>query len=181
MSIIPAIKNVYQAKTKRSRPLKSPSMGQSLKIHDYLILFGWQFLLIVGLSLAIGWWAYPVLWIMPVYLHAYLGDVARSFLEHAHPESDEKADKHRLITYSSNPLERIFFAPMNMNYHAAHHLWTSIPYYNLPKADDLLKMHPKSEGLVWRKSYLGFAFHYLFALPLPECQRKSSVSLSSHS
>ena len=51
----------------------------------------------------------------------------RSFVEHSHPESDAKADEHRLITFVSNRIERLFVAPMNMNYHAAHHLWVGIP------------------------------------------------------
>lgn len=180
MSLFPAIKNVYGSRKNKAKPFKVDSnRNANYEPRDLAILFGWQIALITGLSIAIGWWAYPVLWLFPVYLHSYLGDLIRSFLEHAHPESDEKADKHRLITYTSNPLERIFFAPMNMNYHAAHHLWTSIPYYNLPKADAILKTHPKSEELVWRKSYLGFAFRYLFALPLPECQRKAVASYSA--
>jgi fatty acid desaturase len=180
MSLVPAIKNVYGGRKSKDKPKKTRVTGNAnYTARDLVILLGWQLALISGLTISIGWWAYPVLWLLPVYLHSYLGDLLRSFLEHAHPESDEKADKHRLITYTSNPLERIFFAPMNMNYHAAHHLWTSIPYYNLPKADALLKTHPKSEELVWRKSYLGFAFRYLFALPLPECQRKAEASHSA--
>ena len=73
-----------------------------------------------------------------------MGDLVRSVLEHAQPESDAKADQHRLTTFLSNPIEKIFFAPMNMNYHAVHHLWTSIPYYNLPDPDDLDRF---AEGL----------------------------------
>lgn len=180
MSLVPAIKNVYGGRKSKHKPQKNRTSGNTnYTARDLVILLGWQLALISGLTIAIAWWAYPVLWLLPVYLHSYLGDLVRSFLEHAHPESDEKADKHRLITYTSNPLERIFFAPMNMNYHAAHHLWTSIPYYNLPKADALLKKHPISEELVWRKSYLIFAFRYLFALPLSECQGKAETSHST--
>jgi fatty acid desaturase len=178
MSVFPAIKNVYGGKERKvKQPANDFKTNRNYTIRDFAILLGWQIILIGGLSFSIGWWAYPVLWILPVYMHSYLGDLVRSFLEHAHPESDEKADQHRLITYTSNPLERTFFAPMNMNYHAAHHLWTSIPYYNLPKADAILRRHSQSAGLVWRSSYLGFALRYLFALPLSECQRKPSVSL----
>ena len=95
----------------------------------------------------------------------------RTFLEHSHPEADEKADLHRLITYTSNPLERLFFAPMNMNYHAAHHLWTSIPYYRLRRADRKIRSRTAAEGLIWRSAYVGYILRYFLALPLPECRR----------
>jgi fatty acid desaturase len=30
-------------------------------------------------------------------------------------------------------LERLVLAPINVNYHLAHHLYPSVPFYNLPK------------------------------------------------
>jgi fatty acid desaturase len=60
---------------------------------------------------------------------------------------------------------------MNMNCHAAHHIWTSIPYYNLPAADLELQSSPAADGLIWRGSYLGYLLGYSLALPLPECRR----------
>ncbi|MEI9959649.1 MAG: fatty acid desaturase [Limisphaerales bacterium] len=170
MSLYPAVRNVFFGKKKRKRA-DSGAANTSYLFRDFAIIAGWQLALIVGLTWAIGWWAYPVLWLLPVYLHAYLADLVRSFLEHAHPESDAKADEHRLTTFLSNPVERIFFAPMNMNYHAAHHLWTSIPYYNLPAADWEIRKHPASAGLEWRGSYVAFLLRYYLALPLPECRR----------
>jgi fatty acid desaturase len=64
----------------------------------------------------------------------------------------------------------MFFAPMNMNFHAAHHLWVSIPYYNLPKADALMRAHPLATSLEWRRSYVGYLIRYALALPLEECR-----------
>jgi fatty acid desaturase len=137
---------------------------------DVAILLGWQAALIGGLSWTIGWWAYPVLWLLPVFVFTYLGDNLRSFAEHSHPESDAKADAHRLVTYASNHVERLFVAPMNMNFHAAHHLWVSIPYYNLPQADRMMREHPGSAALEWRRSYAGYLWRYLRAMPLEECK-----------
>jgi fatty acid desaturase len=160
-NVVPAVANVF---------VHNKDERESYRPRDLVILFGWQVVLLGGLTLAIGWWAYPVLLLLPVYVFMYLGDIVRSFLEHSHPEADEKADEHRLITYTSNRLERVLFAPMNMNYHAAHHLWPSIPYYNLPTADRELRAHPGSAGLEWRGSYLGYLVRYFLALPLPECR-----------
>ncbi|MFN0178195.1 MAG: fatty acid desaturase family protein [Gemmatimonadales bacterium] len=137
---------------------------------DFLVLAAVQAGLIGGLTWVFGWWGYPVLWLVPVYLVMYLGDNFRSFAEHSHPESDRKSDAHRLITYLSNPVERFFLAPMNMNFHATHHLWPSIPYYHLPRADSEIRSHPDAAGIEWRRSYLGYLVRYWLALPLEECK-----------
>jgi fatty acid desaturase len=140
---------------------------------DLLILLGWQVFLVGGLTAAVGWWGYPVLWLLPVYVFTYLGDLVRSFVEHSHPEADDRADRHRLITFVSTPVERLFLAPMNMNFHAVHHLWTSIPYYNLPVADREVRGRAEAAGLLWRGSYVGYLLRYFLALPLPECRRSA--------
>ena len=44
---------------------------------------------------------------------------------------------------------------MNMNFHAAHHLWPSIPYYNLPVASRELHEHPLGTDIECCGSYLG--------------------------
>jgi fatty acid desaturase len=62
-------------------------------------------------------------------------------------------------------------APMNMNYHTAHHLWPSIPYYNLPTADRLMREHPGAAGLEWRGSYFAYLLTYWLALPIAECKQ----------
>jgi len=138
--------------------------------HDIILLVVWQIGLLVGLTFAIGWWAYPILWLLPVYVFTFLADNLRSFIEHSHPEADDKADRHRLITHISNPIERAFLAPMNMNFHTVHHLWPSIPYYNLPIADAEIRNNSYAAGLEWRKTYLGYLWRYMNALPLEECK-----------
>ena len=79
-----------------------------------------------------------------------------------------------MITYVSSLPELLFFAPMNMNYHAAHHLWVSIPYYNLPIADAEMRRHPLAAELEWRRSYVGYLVRYALALPLEECRVKTA-------
>lgn len=176
-NVVPVLRNVFMREEDgHGAPAEAaPVRGAKYTLRDAAIIVGWQAALIGGLSWAIGWWAFPVMWLLPVYVHAYLGDLVRSFLEHSHPESDDKADEHRLITYASNPIERAFFAPMNMNYHTVHHLWTSIPYYNLPRADREVRQSPGAEGLVWRRSYVGYLLRYYFALPLVECMKAKAA------
>lgn len=181
-SVLRSAGNVFITNTRMERadqqrtrisPLPSYTLG------DFALLACWQIALIGGLSYFIGWWAYPVLWLLPVYVFAFLGDNLRSFAEHSHPESDEKADEHRLITYTSNPIERMFVSPMNMNFHTVHHLWVSIPYYNLPQADGEIRGHPEAAGLEWRRSYLVYLIRYFLVLPLLECKNKPGYDKGS--
>jgi fatty acid desaturase len=167
-SILKSARNVFL-------PGRAPGPAEEVArerytVRDLTILAGVQIALIAGLTWAFGWWGWPVMWLLPVYVFTYLGDSIRSFAEHSHPEADALADEHRLITYVSSPLERMFLAPMNMNFHAAHHLWVSIPYYNLPKADALMRAHPLASSLEWRRSYVGYLIRYALALPLEECR-----------
>jgi fatty acid desaturase len=143
----------------------------SYTLRDFAMLSGWTCLLVGGLTWSIRWWAYPVLWLLPVYLFMFLGDNFRSFAEHSYPGSALVADGHRLVSYTSNPVERMLVAPMNMNYHTAHHLWPSIPYYNLPAADKEIRTRPEATGLEWRSSYVGYLISYWAALPIPDCRQ----------
>lgn len=160
--------------TRGRKKIQNPQAGPGANgytLQDFVILASWFALLAGGLTWFIGWWAYPVLWLLPVYTFMFLGDNFRSFAEHSHPEGDRAADHHRLITYASNPLERMLVAPMNMNFHTAHHLWPSIPYYNLPTADRLMREHPGAAGLEWRGSYFAYLLTYWSALPIAECKQ----------
>jgi fatty acid desaturase len=156
-----------QKNHRNQRLIHSSSDGYRLR--DFALLAGWFVALAGGLTWFIGWWAYPVLWLFPVYAFMYLGDNLRAFAEHSHPESDQTADGHRLITFLSVPLERMFVAPMNMNYHTVHHLWPSIPYYNLPTADSEIRHPAEALGLEWRGSYFAYLVRYWIALPIAEC------------
>lgn len=142
---------------------------------DVAVLASVQLAIAGGLTWGIGWWGYPVLWLIPVYLFMYLGDNFRSFAEHSHPETDAASDEHRLISYRSNPVERFFVAPMNMNCHATHHLWPSIPYYTLPTADRAIRGLPATQGIEWRGSYSRYLLRYWSAQPLEECRPRASV------
>ena len=169
-SLKKVVTNSYVGKKNKLSNAKIKNLVLKYTLRDLLILCSIQLAIIFGLTVSIGWWAYLVLWLLPIFIFAYLADLARSFLEHAQPEPDEKADEHRLITYKSNPIEKLFLAPLNMNFHAAHHLWTSIPYYNLPQADKILQRH-QTPGLIWRKSYFLFALQYLKSLPIFDCKK----------
>lgn len=111
-------------------------------------------------------WSYLLLWIAPIYFLVFVPDEIRAFCDHAILEfPDECGDSQRLVTFLPNKLEAIVFSPHQMNYHAEHHLWPSIPHYNLPKAHEFLKR--RSEVTI-RGSYLAFLWQVLRSLPLSE-------------
>lgn len=139
------------------------------RTRDLALIGIWQAGLLVGLTLLYGWWGYLLLWWVPVFALTFLADNLRTFVEHSHPESDERADAHRLVSFTPSRFEGALFAPMNMNFHAAHHLWPSIPYYNLPTADAEMRAAPGSEVVTWRRSYLGYIWRYARALPVEGC------------
>jgi len=128
-----------------------------------LPVFAAQAILFFAIAARFPWWAYFVYWVLPIYAMVFVADEIRAFCEHAQPLlPDEAADPRRLTTFVPNALERLLFAPHNMNYHAEHHLWPFVPYYNLPKLHALLGRRAEIEV---RRSYLGFILRYFSALP----------------
>ena len=170
--LISALRDVYHIRINKSDSKPKTKLMYTSK--DIILLLSWQVLLISTLSYFVGWWGYPLLWILPVALFAYLPDNFRTFAEHSHPEPDSIADAHRLISFTPNYLERTFLAPNNMNYHAEHHLWPSIPYYNLHIAHAEIKNLPEAKDLVSRNSYLGYLREYMTQLPIVDCFGKDS-------
>ena len=174
-TLLTSVRHVFFTNTSRRADAQSDEPRiQGYTLSDLAILAGWQLALIAGLSWAIGWWAYPVLWLVPVYLFTFLMDNLRTFCEHSQPEADAAADRHRLISYLSHPAERWFISPMNMNLHAIHHLWPSIPYYNLPEATRRVRASQIENGLEWRTSYLKYLWRYYRALPLESCRASAA-------
>lgn len=133
---------------------------------DLLIIAMWQGGLLVGLTLAFGWWGYLLMWWLPVYVFTFAADLARVFCEHSAEDGGHIGLPDRLVTFDGQPLELALFAPKNMNHHTAHHLWPSIPYYNLPRATASLRARmPKlpagSSATTFRDSYCGYLRNYL--------------------
>jgi fatty acid desaturase len=159
-----ALRNVY---SRRTDITQSTAAINSYNMRDLAILLTVQLSLLTGLTYLFGWWGFLAMWLLPVYIFTFCADMARVFCEHSIPENDSEASlANRLVTINSSALERPFFAPMNMNHHVAHHLWPSIPYYNLPKATRLLELELKrkdwfsKESPSSRRSYLCYIAEY---------------------
>ena len=129
-----------------------------------------QCLLFTCFALAGYWWAYFVLWVLPLVTFATFFNGFRTFADHADPTIPVEHDNadERLISYESSAVERFFLSPFHMNYHAEHHLFPNVPHYHLPEIRRLMQASPELRARVkWRRGYLSAALAYIKAVRAP--------------
>ncbi len=142
-------------------PLRDAVLGFVRRRGETVVAQG---LIATALSFAFGLWAYPLFWIAPLYVFGFVPHKIRMFCEHAQPVfPDSAADSRRMITFRPGIVERMLFAPYNLNFHAEHHIWPYVPYYNLAR---LHRLAVESADIEVRPSYFGFIVAYLEHLPL---------------
>lgn len=94
-------------------------------------------ILFLLLALTGVWWAYPLLWLVPLMTWMMVITRVRNIAEHAVvPDSDDPLRNTR--TTRAGFLERLFVAPYYVNYHLEHHLLFYVPCYNLPRVHEIL-------------------------------------------
>lgn len=93
--------------------------------------------MLAALSLAGLWWAYFVLWLLPMATWNPLVTRLRNIAEHAVVKSGGDPFRQARTT-RANPLERLLIAPYWVHYHAEHHLFMHLPCWSLPRAHRLL-------------------------------------------
>jgi fatty acid desaturase len=109
-------------------------------------------ILLASLTLAIGWWAYLMLWIVPMITWFMVITRVRNIAEHAVvPDSDDPLRNTR--TTRANWLERALVAPYFVNYHLEHHLFFYVPAYNLPRLHRILMSGPHASRMEVQPSY----------------------------
>jgi fatty acid desaturase len=104
------------------------------------------------LTLAVGWWAYPVLWVTPLITWFMVITRIRNIAEHAVvPDSTDPLRNTR--TTEAGWIERALVAPYFVNYHLEHHLFFYVPAYNLPKLHRILMHGPHAARMEVQPSY----------------------------
>ncbi len=83
------------------------------------------------------WWAYPLLWLVPLLTWYQVVTRVRNIAEHAVISASDDPLRNTRTTIA-NWLERAFIAPYYVNYHLEHHLLFYVPAYNLPKVHAIL-------------------------------------------
>ena len=105
-----------------------------------------------ALAAAGVWWAYPLLWLLPLLTWQMVITRIRNIAEHAVvPDSNDPLRNTR--TTRANFLERLFIAPYYVNYHLEHHLLFYVPCYNLPRVHRILSESRYAERMEVQPSY----------------------------
>ncbi len=121
---------------------------------DLILLLVTQCSILLVFVFFSDWKDYFLFWIAPLFTITKSLNSLRNYIEHEYQLDEVNIEVNRLVSVQSNRIERFFFAPLNFNFHAEHHLFTNVPYYNLPKLSEILSCH---NNLPYRieKSYLG--------------------------
>lgn len=109
-------------------------------------------ILAVILTLVIGWWAYPVLWLLPLATWNQLVTRLRNIAEHACIDEPDNPLKLARTTRTSF-LERLFIAPYWVAYHGEHHMFMHLPCYRLAEAHRLLTASGVDERMEVEQGY----------------------------
>ena len=80
-------------------------------------------------------WFIPILTLLPAFARI------RTIAEHNYEQSPDELDHTRHV--DGRAIERFFIAPLNINYHIAHHYFPSVPHYNLPRLHRALIAFPE--------------------------------------
>ena len=135
--------------TKKDKTIKV--LKHKYEILDLFSIFTTQILILFLTFKATNFlFSYFILWIAPGILVGGSLNRIRNFLEH----SDPNPNGNPYLTFKSNFFERFILSPFNFNYHAEHHIYPKIPYYNIPKARKLLKKQNLNRKIIYCPSYI---------------------------
>ena len=111
-------------------------------------------ILLAGLTIAGYWWAYFVLWLLPLATWNQLVTRLRNIAEHAVVPDHEDPMRHARTTLASW-WEKLLIAPYWVNYHCEHHMFMHLPCYRLPRAHKLLAKKGVTAQMEVKQGYWG--------------------------
>ena len=82
------------------------------------------------------WFLFFLFWVVPLLTALLPISRLRAIAEHMVVECEHELNSTRHV--DCNRFERFLVAPLNVNYHLTHHLYPSIPCYNLPEMHKIL-------------------------------------------
>lgn len=131
----------------------NPSQNQK-KSNLFFLRLGYYLLIVAILTYLKLWTIIALYWFVPYLTWLQLISRLRSIAEHYALEYDQPLRQTRSI--STNLWEKLFIAPLNLNYHLEHHLYPSVPFYNLAKLHQcLLKSDVFRQEAHLTNGYLG--------------------------
>lgn len=111
-------------------------------LHYQLKRFGFYIVMAFVFFLTGAWHGFLLYWLLPFFTFMLLFLYIRSVAEHF-GSMDYESELGSSRTVYPYLWERAFFAPHNVNYHLDHHLYPSVPFYNLPKLHAALMADPE--------------------------------------
>jgi len=99
--------------------------------------------LLLALILAGLWWAYFVLWLLPMATWFPMVTRLRNIAEHACVEGSSTDPLRAARTTRASWWERAFIAPYWVNFHAEHHLFMHVPCWKLPALHRAVRATPQ--------------------------------------
>jgi len=136
-------------KNKKGSENRSQSAREA--VIPFLITNG---LLLLGLTLLGHWWAYFVLWLLPMATWNMMITRLRNIAEHAVVPDHDDPMRHARTT-RAGLLERIFIAPYWVNYHCEHHMFMHLPFYRLAETHRLLEKKGITQRMEVQSGYWG--------------------------
>lgn len=125
-----------------------------LRTEDRIRTYIFVGVLLTGLALTNGWLTFLLLWLLPALTLGFAFIRMRTIGEHLGLPGRHELDSTRHI--DGTWLERLTICPLNINYHIAHHMFPSVPYYRLPELQGLLLQDPVFRSRAYlKRSYLG--------------------------
>jgi fatty acid desaturase len=146
-----------QRKAQLLNALGDPAWPAARRLRQFREKLGPQMavngVLLAGMSAAGVWWAYPLLWLVPLLTWMMVITRIRNIAEHAVvPDSNDPLRNTR--TTKASLVERMFVAPYFVNYHLEHHLLFYVPCYNLPRLHAILMQGPHGARMEVQPGYL---------------------------
>ena len=103
--------------------------------------------LLAGFIAAGVWWAFFMLWLLPMATWFPMVTRLRNIAEHACVEGSSTDPFRAARTTRASPWERAFIAPYWVNFHAEHHLFMHVPCWKLPRLHRALHAKPQAEAM----------------------------------
>ena len=125
-------------------------MQELAKDRRFLIGNALGFALFAALGFA---WVWLAMWLLPMMTWLMLVSRIRNIAEHALVAQNEADPLRQARTTHANLIERAFIAPYRVNYHCEHHMFTSVPCWNLAAAHRALRQQGTTARMTTQPGY----------------------------
>ncbi|WP_404418694.1 fatty acid desaturase family protein [Brevundimonas vesicularis] len=130
--------------------------------HDYesivtgrsvLPFLAFNTILLAGFIAAGVWWAFFMLWLLPMATWFPMVTRLRNIAEHACVEGSAVDPFRAARTTRASWWERAFIAPYWVNFHAEHHLFMHVPCWKLARLHRAIRAKPQAEAMAVAPGY----------------------------